>query len=176
VNGGKQPRWNRDIRTQLPTGVRSISIEIYDECNFTMDELIAWGEVRIPDNVLCGETFQQWYSLSGKQGDGVEGMVELVMSFNNQTNLIQPQSMLVPNVGGGAPMPIFVAPTQPQVPQVMVQQQPQAQPVVRPMSQETLKQIHEMFPNMDQEVIKTVAEANGHNREATINSLLQMTN
>lgn len=46
-----------------------------------MDELVAWTEVRIPDTVLRGETHEEWYSLSGKQGEGVEGMIDLVLSF-----------------------------------------------------------------------------------------------
>lgn len=60
-NGGKTPRWNRVFHTQLPIGVNKIFIEIYDECNFTMDELIAWTEVKIPDVVLeRGETHEDW--------------------------------------------------------------------------------------------------------------------
>lgn len=80
-NGGKTPRWNRVVHSQLPTGVSTISIEIYDECSFKMDELIAWTEIRIPENVLRGETLEEWYNLSGKQGEGVEGMVDIVLSF-----------------------------------------------------------------------------------------------
>lgn len=81
-NGGKTPRWNRVIHSQLPTGVASIAVEIYDECSFKMDELIAWTEIRIPEPVLNGETHEEWYSLSGKQGDGVEGMIDIVLSFS----------------------------------------------------------------------------------------------
>lgn len=40
-NGGKTPRWNRVFHTQLPAGVNKIFLEIYDECNFTMDELVS---------------------------------------------------------------------------------------------------------------------------------------
>lgn len=81
ANGGKTPRWNRVIHSQLPAGVSTVSIEIYDECSFKMDELIAWTEVRIPESVLKGQTHEEWHSLSGKQGDHVEGMVDVVMSF-----------------------------------------------------------------------------------------------
>lgn len=81
TNGGKNPRWNRVIHSQLPTGVHSLYIEIYDECSFKMDELIAWAEIKIPDAVLRGETHEDWYTLSGKQGEGVEGMIDLVLSF-----------------------------------------------------------------------------------------------
>jgi toll-interacting protein len=82
TNGGKNPHWNRVIQTQLPTGVHAIYLEIYDECNFTMDELIAWAEIKIPDVVMQGETHEDWYPLSGKQGEGLEGMVNIVLSFN----------------------------------------------------------------------------------------------
>lgn len=81
ANGGKTPRWNRVIHSQLPAGVLTVSIEIYDECSFKMDELIAWTEIRIPESVLKGQTHEEWFSLSGKQGDHVEGMVDVVMSF-----------------------------------------------------------------------------------------------
>lgn len=80
-NGGKTPRWNRVVHSQLPKGVTSISLEIYDECSFKMDELIAWTDIRIPDIVFRGETHEEWYTLNGKQGDGAEGMVNIVLSF-----------------------------------------------------------------------------------------------
>lgn len=81
-NGGKTPRWNRVIHSQLPTGITSISVEVYDECSFKMDELIAWCDIKIPESVLRGETHEEWYSLSGKQGDHAEGMIDVVMSFS----------------------------------------------------------------------------------------------
>lgn len=81
-NGGKNPRWNRVIHSQLPQGVTTVSVEIYDECSFKMDELIAWADIKIPDSVLRGETHEKWYPLCGKQGEGiVEGMLFIVMSF-----------------------------------------------------------------------------------------------
>ncbi|XP_055377357.1 toll-interacting protein-like [Condylostylus longicornis] len=173
-NGGKTPRWNRVIQTQLPAGVHSISIEIYDECSFKMDELIAWTEIKIPENVLRGETHEEWYPLSGKQGDGIEGQVDLVLSFSAQSihpYMYQAPAVLpvamVPNVAG-RPMPVFVAPQQPQV----------APPVtIAPVkiNEEDMKQVQEMFPNIDKEVVKSVFEANRGNKDTTINSLLQMT-
>lgn len=70
-----------NVFSLLPQGVNSIYLEIYDECSFTMDELIAWGQITIPTNVLQGETHEDWYPLNGKQGDGVEGMINLVLSY-----------------------------------------------------------------------------------------------
>ncbi|ETN63579.1 toll interacting protein [Anopheles darlingi] len=169
ANGGRNPRWNRVIHCQLPAGVEIIAIEIYDECNFSMDELIAWTEIRIPQSVLRGETHEEWYSLSGKQGDGLEGSIDMVLSFNNvivQPRMIQATNapvMLVPNVATGTPMPVFVAPNQPQV--------ARPPPV---LTDDDLARIHEMFPQVDKEVIKSVAVANNQDRDAVINALLQM--
>jgi len=171
TNGGKTPRWNKVMLCMLPQGVNTISLEIYDECSFTMDELIAWASITIPQSVIQGETVEEWYHLSGKQGEGAEGSINLVMSFNPHIQAPMYQQtpmMMVSNVGGGrgaAQMAVYPAPPQ--------QQPPQPQPVPV-LSESELKQIEEMFPNVDKEVIKSVFEANRGNKDGTINSLLQM--
>lgn len=167
-NGDKNPRWNRIIQSQLPVGVNSLYVEIYDECSFKMDELIAWCEIKIPERVFAGETHEEWYPLSGKQGEGLEGAIDIVLSFSNQpymypTMQAPAQMIMVPP---GRPMPIFVTPQQP-----VVQQAPAPPPV---LSETDLKQIREMFPNIDAEVIKTLYEVHRGNKDSTINSLLQM--
>jgi hypothetical protein len=70
------------ICSPLPQGVTSIYLEIYDECSFTMDELIAWAHIPISQAVLSGETHEEWFPLSGKQGEGQEGMINLVLSYS----------------------------------------------------------------------------------------------
>lgn len=47
-----------------------------------MDELIAWAHIPISQAVLNGETHEDWFPLSGKQGEGVEGMINLVLSYS----------------------------------------------------------------------------------------------
>lgn len=80
--------------------------------------------------------------------------------------------VMVPNVAGRA-MPVFIAPQA--VPtQMQAVQQPQPLPV-QPITEEDIKQVQEMFPNIEGEVIKSVFEANRGNKQSTINSLLQMT-
>lgn len=165
-------------------------LSVYDECNFSMDEIVAWADIRIPDIVLNGETHEDWYPLSGKLGDGKEGMLDLVLSFTPMSGMpmynYQQPIMMVPNVTANRGLPVFVGPG-PQVSPVVVTQQPAVpqQPVQPPLqaaspqhipqiSEENLNQLHEMFPNLDKEVIKSIAEANNGNREATINSLLQI--
>ncbi|XP_041970094.1 toll-interacting protein-like [Aricia agestis] len=175
ASGGKTPRWNKVIHCLLPPGVNSVYLEIFDECSFTMDELIAWTHITIPSAVMKGETHEDWYPLNGKQGDGMEGMINLVFSYSVGPAAVAafPPMLVVPSTGMGyAAMPVYPAPAQHYPPQ---QQQPQQQqPQPQPLTEEEMKQICEMFPSIDREVIKSVVDANRGNRDAIVNSLLQM--
>ncbi|XP_056640012.1 toll-interacting protein-like [Diorhabda carinulata] len=167
-NGSKNPRWNKVVYCYLPNGINTITVEIFDERSFTMDELIAWAQITIPPQVLAGETHEDWYPLSGKQGEGVEGMINLVLTYTTAPpNWYAPSQpvMVVPRTDGTI-KPVAVYP----VPAPETNVAPPA-PV---LSESELKQIKEMFPNIENEVIKTVFEANRGDKESTINSLLQM--
>ncbi|XP_068623109.1 toll-interacting protein-like [Battus philenor] len=174
-SGGRTPRWNKVIHCLLPPGVNSIYLEIFDECSFTMDELIAWTHITIPQAVLNGETHENWYPLNGKQGDGKEGMINLVLSYTVGPAAVAtfPPVLVVPSTGMGyAAMPVYPAPhpaPYPAQPPPQQQQQP-----IQEVSAEQLQQIEEMFPSIEKDVIKSVLEANRGNKDATINSLLQM--
>ncbi|XP_063622715.1 toll-interacting protein-like [Cydia splendana] len=171
-SGGKTPRWNKVIHCLLPPGVNSVYLEIFDECSFTMDELIAWTHITIPQAVLNGETHGDWYPLNGKQGDGVEGMINLVLSYSVGPAAVAtfPPVLVVPSTGMGyAAMPVY-----PQQQSMQPPQQRAHPPPPPPITPEQIQQIEEMFPSMDKEVIKSVLEVNHGDKDATINSLLQM--
>lgn len=168
-NGSKNPRWNRVVHCLLPKGVNTISLEIYDERSFTMDELIASCLILIHPKVMAGETSEEWYPLNGKQGEGEEGSINLVLSYTatpSHYGYTMAPVMMVPNVSdprGMTPMAV-----QPGLP-------PIATPPTPPeLSAEDFKQLHEMFPAMDKEVIALVYVANNGNKEKTIDSLFKM--
>ncbi|XP_074026155.1 toll-interacting protein [Leptinotarsa decemlineata] len=168
-NGGKTPRWNKVVYCLLPQGINTLTIEIFDERSFTMDELVAWTQIVIPQQVLAGETHEDWYPLNGKQGEGVEGMINLVLSYAASPPYVYGAThpiMVVPRAGAVPvkPLKVYSAPSVPVA----------EPPPVSLLSESDLKQIEEMFPNIEKDVVKTVFEANRGNKESTINSLLQM--
>uniref|UniRef100_A0A0N4T528 PCI domain-containing protein n=1 Tax=Brugia pahangi TaxID=6280 RepID=A0A0N4T528_BRUPA len=81
TNGGKTPKWNRIINSYLPFGVESFYLQIFDEKAFTADECIAWAHIILPNGIFCGEIIDDWYQLSGQQGEGKEGVINLITSF-----------------------------------------------------------------------------------------------
>ncbi|CAG5134160.1 unnamed protein product [Candidula unifasciata] len=172
-NGAKTPRWNKTVSTYLPIGVDSLYLEVFDERSFTMDDRIAWAHIRIPDAVMNGETVDEWFPLSGRQGDDKEGSINLVLS------LTAPVESNVYSYTYPTPVPVMMPmyyppPTQPMGPIGQVPVYPPQQPRGPLYTEEDLKQVKDMFPNMEDEVIKSVMDANCGNKDATINSLLAM--
>ena len=69
------------IYSYLPVGVKNISVEIYDECALTMDELVAYGQIPILESLFRRESIDDWFQLSGKQGDNKEGSIHLILTL-----------------------------------------------------------------------------------------------
>jgi toll-interacting protein len=164
-NGGKTPKWHKTVQTLPQEGINQIHIEIFDECSFKMDELIAWTTIPIPIQIYKGVTIEQWYNLTGKQGPNNEGTINIIISYGTPPVMGLTSSVMMlpqmPNFSNSKAnlTPIYVQPSAPQIPV---------------LNTEDLKQIQDMFPNMDKETVKTVFEANNGNKDLTVNSLLQL--
>ncbi|KAJ7379217.1 hypothetical protein OS493_017724 [Desmophyllum pertusum] len=203
-NGSTNPRWNKLLSIPIQEGVNNVYVEIFDERAFSMDERIAWGLIPIKDSVFSGETLEDWYSLSGKQGEDKEGMINLVFAYR-KVPAPPPQAMVYPNMPiPNMPipnMPIMMVP-QPVVPGTQVlypggygpgqpvptgppQQQPMQQQQQQPMQQQQQQQprfsqqditgLKDMFPSMEEGVIQSVLEACGGDVNAATTHLLSMT-
>uniref|UniRef100_A0A183CBV7 CUE domain-containing protein n=1 Tax=Globodera pallida TaxID=36090 RepID=A0A183CBV7_GLOPA len=159
VNGGKSPHWNRTVNAYLPDGVESIYLQIYDERAFTSDECVAWAHVMLPHGIFSQETIDEWYQLSGPQGEGKEGVVNLVISFTPvPQQQQQPAQVPAASRQGGDDQTIAAAAAQ------------------MPFSEADLDELQEMFPTIDKEVIRTVLEANRGAKDPTVNALIEMAN
>jgi len=46
-----------------------------------VDDRIAWAHYEFNEELMNGDTVEEWISLSGKQGDDKEGVINVILSF-----------------------------------------------------------------------------------------------
>ncbi|CAI5437409.1 unnamed protein product [Caenorhabditis angaria] len=80
-SGGRSPAWNRTLNAYLPMNVESVYVQIFDEKAFGPDEVIAWVHIILPTEIFNGDTVDDYFQMSGPQGEGKEGMIHLTFSF-----------------------------------------------------------------------------------------------
>ena len=69
-NGAKEPKWNKTVNCFLVAGTKNIDIEIYDECTFSTDSLIAHTSVPLTETLMKRqEMLDDWWPLSGQEGE-----------------------------------------------------------------------------------------------------------
>ncbi len=130
ANGSKEPKWNKTFHCYLLQGVRQLGVEVYDECTFSTDPLIAHGSFEFPDAMLQGkEVVDIWFPLSGQEGAEKEGMLHVILSLQliapGQPLAVQPQVRAARNVAAGGKNMYYTTQQQPAA--AGGQQQPQQQ-------------------------------------------------
>uniref|UniRef100_A0A0N5A7S2 CUE domain-containing protein n=1 Tax=Syphacia muris TaxID=451379 RepID=A0A0N5A7S2_9BILA len=151
IRGGRAPKWNRIINAYLPHGVESIYVQVYDERAFSNDECVAWSHVILPNGIFSGEVIDDWYQLSGQQGDGREGVLNLIISFQpvQQSQEVQPNRI--------------------------TQDQHQQPTVHESVNEADVKELHNMFQSVDEDVIRCVLEEKRGDKESAVTAILEIT-
>jgi len=167
-NGAKEPKWNKTVNCFLVAGTKSLDIEIYDECTFSTDSLIAHTSIPITEKLMSRqEMVDDWWPLSGQEGQEREGMVHLILSVQKVAPKPVTQQRppgVAPSLTGGKPMTYDTA----YIPQ---QQQVKEPPK---LEEEDLEEFSKMFPEIEKSVIEAVFVESGGSKEATVNALLEL--
>lgn len=141
--------------------VESIYIQIFDEKAFGPDEVIAWAHIMLPLAIFNGDRIDEYFQLSGQQGEGKEGMIHLHFAFVPiDLPLQDPSVQQVP-----APLREFLS----------SKSAPMRTLSAVEITEEDTKEIQEMFPSVDKEVIKCILEERRGDKEAAVSAILEMT-
>lgn len=82
------------ISSPIPKGVEAIHVSIFDEKTMSSDEEIAFGLVTFPPEIFKGNVVDNWYPLSGRQGENLEGHINIVLSIKVMAVYFRNQSLL----------------------------------------------------------------------------------
>lgn len=151
ANGAKEPKWNKTFNIFLLKGTKNVDVEIYDECTFTNDAMVAHATFPIPESVFKFEVVDDWFPLSGQEGHEKEGVLHLIISLHP---LRQGSSQLEPQQLQDHHQQHRSTPTLP--------------------TEEQLSEWSKMFPNLDKDIITSVFVEKAGNQEEVVNVLLQM--
>jgi len=167
-NGAKEPKWNKTVNCFLVAGTKSLDIEIYDECTFSTDSLIAHTSIPFTEKLMSRqEMVDDWWPLSGQEGQEREGMVHLILSVQKVAPGAVPQQKplgVAPSPTGGKHVTYDTA----YIPQ---QQQVKEPPK---LEEGDLEEFSKMFPEIEKSVIEAVFVESGGSKEATVNALLEL--
>lgn len=176
-NGGKEPRWNERIQIGVPTGYTTLTLEIFDQSTLGGDKLIATGTVSLERLLSGGPPYEDWFPLSGQQGEDKEGQINMHLSY--APCLPAAPYGFAPFAPAPFPGPFPLAPYAP-VPYAQPFP-PAPYPAPAPLppapprtSEADISGLCDMFPGLGREVVETVLIANRGDREATVTALLAL--
>ena len=56
-------------------------MEIFNERYLALDDRVAWAYLEFREDLFNGEVVEEWVALNGKQGEGHEGNINVILSF-----------------------------------------------------------------------------------------------
>ncbi|KAL5457031.1 hypothetical protein EMCRGX_G034266 [Ephydatia muelleri] len=201
-NGSKNPRWNKTFTCKLPAEVTSMYIEIFNERYLAVDDRIAWAYYELREELYNGQEVEEWINLSGRLGEGEEGTINVILqllppsaahqltvydgehvAMYPPTQPYPPGPMFYPGQYPGYPGPFMPPPgvvpgygfPPPGLMPQGSQPVPGPVPAARPVKEEDIKQLQEMFPTLEKDIIQSVLEANQGRVDPSVTALLQMT-
>nr|AAW25785.1 SJCHGC01358 protein [Schistosoma japonicum] len=150
---GKHPIWNETFRCWLHDGVDKLSLEIVSENIFSSSQ-VAHAVIAFPRSLYDGIALNQWFELSGQQGENLEGSINLIFQCRKvPVNLPLLQST-----------PLYCQPRLGVVGDMQV--------LPKPISTEEVQSIHEIFPSVEEDTIRSLLATHHGNREIVISELL----
>ena len=170
-----KPVWNRIIRCPTQSIIRSFLIEVMDENQFYADSRIAFCHVELTEEMMQSQEFHTLtLPLSGEQGEGKEGFLFVQVKVQDVEKL---QSEIM------AQMELAASVTHPPVSSESSNSTPASGPdtvddeseVQYVPTLDEIKQLAEMFPTIEEQVIRSVLEATEGDMMNSINSMLSLT-
>ncbi|XP_075246015.1 toll-interacting protein-like [Convolutriloba macropyga] len=172
-----KPIWNKALRCPSNTKVNNFLVEIMDENQFYADSRIAYCNVNLSQEMLRSQdTHTLSLPLSGSQGEGKEGTLFLQVRVQDVEALQNDMA---------AQFQLAALTDEPALNSQSSESQAQSggdssleqnvEAAVYEPTEEDIKQIVEMFPTVEEQVVKSVLEANDGNMINSINSMLALT-
>lgn len=194
-HAGTHPQWNQTFRFTIKPGRNIISVEVLDE-RVLSDKQVATAHIDL-DDAFKFKTVEKDYPLSGKQGH--EGVIRLGLTYvygppapepvqqlvyiddpwsfasPYQTVISVPATTYVTAYGvAPAAVPVVIAAAPGPVAMPMPQPPPVDRNAGRARLEADCRHVKELFPAMDDEVIKSVLIANRGNIDNAVSQLLEM--
>ncbi|CAH8667333.1 unnamed protein product [Heterobilharzia americana] len=155
---GKHPIWNETFRCWLHEGTDRLTLEIVSENVMFADSQVAHAVIVFPHSLFDGIPLNQWYELSGKQGENLEGSINLIFQCRrvpvNSSVLQSTPLYCQPGYGATGDMRVLS----------------------KPISSEDIQAVREIFTSVEDDTIRSLLTTHHGNREMVINELLRMTN
>ncbi|CAL8076499.1 unnamed protein product [Calicophoron daubneyi] len=167
LSSAKHPVWNEACRLPVRGNNSLLSVVIMDEGMLMSDSKIAWTTIPLPQGIFEGEVVEAWYELSGKQGQDLEGAINLSLKVKTFVRTIPGQKLPFQQRIDVAPMSIAESP-------VPAWRGTSSSP--KQISVEDVQAVKEIFPSVENDTIQSLLELHNGNREVVTSELLRMTN